>query len=132
MQVFGADQPKWTYQRVPKAEAFRKFTGLPPCCRKPQKMTYHLCAEDTTKSTLVPKLPEEERRDLLEHGILPGQILRDVSSQERLTKTSTMLLVLQLVSHWLQLPYTPRQSLPLPCPDLRSEEEDCCTKAPIS
>ena len=34
-------------------------------------MTYHLCAEDLTKSTIVPNLPEEERKALMEHGILP-------------------------------------------------------------
>ena len=29
LPVFGADQPKWTYRKVPRVEAFRKFTGLP-------------------------------------------------------------------------------------------------------
>ena len=138
LPVFGADQSKWTYRKVPKVEALRSFAGLPFWCRKPQKMTYHLCAKDLTKSTIVPNLPEEERRALMEHGTLPlessakDRILCGVSTQERFTKTSTMLLMLQVVPHWLQLPDTPRQSLPLPCPDLGSEEEDHCTKAPIS
>ena len=29
LPVFGSDQPKWTYRKVPKVEAFRSFTGLP-------------------------------------------------------------------------------------------------------
>ena len=73
LPVFGSDQPKWTYRKVPKVEAFRSFARLPSWCRKPQKMTYHLCAENMTKSTIVPNLPEEERRALIEHGILPQE-----------------------------------------------------------
>ena len=69
--VFGSDHPKWTYRKVPKVAAFRNFGRLPPWCRRPQKMTYHLCAEDTTKTTIVPNLPEEDQRALVDHGILP-------------------------------------------------------------
>ena len=54
---------KWTFRKVPKVAAFRSFARLPSWCRKPEKMTYHLCAEDLTKTTIVPNLPEEERLD---------------------------------------------------------------------
>ena len=138
LPVFGSDQPKWTYRKVPKVAALRSFARLPSWCRKPQKMTYRLCAEDLTKSTIVPSLPEEERRALVDHGILP----QESSAKDRFCvmcpvkrgspRLPTMLLMLQLVSHWLQLSDTPRQSLPLSCPDPGSEEEDHCTKAPIS
>ena len=67
LPVYGSDQPKWTYRMVPKVASFRSFARLLSWCRKPQKMTYHLCAEDLTRSTIVPALPEEDRRALLEH-----------------------------------------------------------------
>ena len=72
LPVNGSDRPKWTY-RKPKVRAFRSFARLPSWCRKPQKMTYHLCAEDLTRTTIVPALPEEERKALLEHGALPQE-----------------------------------------------------------
>ena len=46
LPVFGSDRPKWTYRKLPKVTEFRNFGRLPPWCRRPQKMTYHLCAED--------------------------------------------------------------------------------------
>ena len=58
---------------VPKVKAFRTFARLPFWCRKPMKFTYHLCAENTTKTTIVPALPEEDRKALLEHGTLPPE-----------------------------------------------------------
>ena len=61
LPVFGSDQPKWTYWKVPKVTAFRTVARLPFWARKPQKFTYHVCAEDITRSTIVPTLPEEER-----------------------------------------------------------------------
>ena len=46
---------------------------IPPWGRRPQKMTDHLGAEDITKSAIVPSLPEDERADLLQRGILPTE-----------------------------------------------------------
>ena len=73
LPVHRSDQPKWTYRKVPKVAASRSFASLPSWCRKPQKMTYRLCAEDLTRSTIVPSLPEEDRRALLEHGEVPPE-----------------------------------------------------------
>ena len=57
--------------RYQKITAFRTFARLPFWCRKTKQFTYYLCAEDLTRSTIVPALPEEDRRVLLEHGVLP-------------------------------------------------------------
>ena len=73
LPVYGAEQPKWTYRKVPKVTAFQTFARLPFWCGKPMKFTYHLCAEHVTKTTIVPALPEEDRKALLEHGILPSE-----------------------------------------------------------
>ena len=73
LPVYGADQPMWTYRKVPKVTAFRTFARLPFWRRKPMKFTYHLCADDLTKSTIVPALPEKDRKALLEHGVLPSE-----------------------------------------------------------
>ena len=61
LPVFRSDHPKWTYRKVSKVTEFRSFGRLPPWCRRPQKMTYHLCAEDMTKTAIVPNLSEEDR-----------------------------------------------------------------------
>ena len=58
------------YRKAPKVTAFRNFGRLPPWCRRPQKMTYHLYM---TKTAIVPNLPEEGRKTLMEHGILPHE-----------------------------------------------------------
>ena len=71
--VYGADHPNWTYRNVPKVTAFRTFARLPNWCRKPKQFTYHLCAEDLTRSTIVPALPEEDRRALLACYLLTHQ-----------------------------------------------------------
>ena len=42
-------------------------------------MTYHLCAEDMTKTAIVPNLSEEDRDALVNHGILP----RESSAKDR-------------------------------------------------
>ena len=64
---------------LPKVTNFRTFGRLPPWGRKPQKMTYHLCAEDITKNCLVPNLPDDEKEDLLNRGALPpSSSARDV------------------------------------------------------
>ena len=63
--------PKWRYRTLPKVTNFRTFGRLPPWGRKPQKMTYHVCAEDITKNCIVPNLPEDEKEDLLTRGALP-------------------------------------------------------------
>ena len=54
LPVFGSDHPKWTYRKLPKVAEFRNFGRIPPWCRRPHKMTYHLCAEDITKTAIVP------------------------------------------------------------------------------
>ena len=130
LPVYGSDQPKWTYQMVPKVASFRSFTRLMSWCKKPQKLTYHLCAQDLTRSTIVPTLPEDDHRALLEHGVLP----LESSAKDRfcvmcpVKRGSPRLLPCCLrynwVSYQLQLPDTPRQSMPLPCSDLGSEKED--------
>ena len=66
-----SSSPKWTYRTLPKVKDFRTFGRFPAWGRKPQKMTYHLCAENITKNCIVPNLPEDEKEDLLTHGILP-------------------------------------------------------------
>ena len=58
LPVYGSDHPKWTYRKVPKVAAFRNFSRLPSWCRKPLKMTYLLCAEDRTRTGIVPSPPE--------------------------------------------------------------------------
>ena len=59
------DRPKWAYRKVPKVTKFRNFDRLPSWRRKPQGMTYQFCAEDMTKTVIVPNLPAEDRADLL-------------------------------------------------------------------
>ena len=41
--------------------------------QEPQGMTYQFCAEDMTKTIILPNLPAEERDDLLNRGILPPE-----------------------------------------------------------
>ena len=79
LPVFGSDRPKWTYRKVPKVTEFRNFGKLPPWCRRPQKMTHHLCAEDMTKNAIVPNRPEEDQDALINHGIEP----RESSAKDR-------------------------------------------------
>ena len=88
LPVARSSTPKWTYRTLPKVTNFRTFGRLPPWGRKPQKMTYHVCAEDITKNCIVPNLPDDEKEDLLIRGALPA------SSSARLTKTVAMLLML--------------------------------------
>ena len=67
-----SSSPRWTYRTLPKVTNFRTFGRIPAWGRKPQKMTYHLCAENITKNCIVPNLPEDEKDDLLtQPGILP-------------------------------------------------------------
>ena len=75
LPIHGAGQPEWTYRRVPKVTAFRTFARLTFWCRKPKDFTYHLCAENMTKTAIAPALPEEDGKALLEHGILPPESL---------------------------------------------------------
>ena len=51
LPVFQADQPKWTYRRVPKVSSFRTFARLPSWCRKPQAFAHHLAQRKS------PRLP---------------------------------------------------------------------------
>ena len=138
LPVFGSDRPKWTYRTLPKVTEFRSFGRIPPWCTRPHKMTYHLCAEDTTKLAIVPSLPEEERDDLLNNGILP----RESSAKDRFCvmcpvkrgsrAASTVLLMLSLVSYWMQLSDTSRKSMSMPCADPGSQKEDYGSKASVS
>ena len=73
LPVYQADQPKWTYWRVPKVSSYRSFARLPSWCRKPQAFTYHMCAENITKTTLVPALSKEDRKALSEEGVVPPE-----------------------------------------------------------
>ena len=107
LPVYGLDQAMWTHRRVPKVTAFQTFPRLPFWSRKPQKFTYHTCAEDLTNNTIFPALPEEDRKAPLEDGVLPP----DSSAKDGFCVMFS--LVSQVVSHWLQLPDTSGQSLPM-------------------
>ena len=55
MQVQGlpvprSETPQWMSRKVLKASSFRSFKGIPTWCRKPQALTYRLCAEIITRS----------------------------------------------------------------------------------
>ena len=69
LPVYRTDRPK----KAPSLTRFRNFDRLPSWCRKPQGMTYQFCTEDMTKTIIVPNLPDEERDDLLNRGILPPE-----------------------------------------------------------
>ena len=71
LPVSKSSSPKWTYRTLPKVTNFRTFRRIPAWGRKPQKMTYHLCAENITKNCIVPNLPDDEKDDLLNRGIIP-------------------------------------------------------------
>ena len=98
--VYRTDRPKWAYRKVPKVTQFRNFNRLPSWSRKPQGMTYQFCAEDMTKTIIVPNLPAEDRADLLDHGLLPQESsARDrawqhLSGEEGFTEAPSMLLML--------------------------------------
>ena len=127
LPVYQADQPQWTYRRVVKVSSFRSLARIPSWCRKPQSFTYHTCAEDLTKTILVPSLSLRRRPPSLGGGgsyyiyIYPsrvvgeGPILCDVSGQERVSKTTSVLPIQQLVSHRLHIPDSLRQNLPMSC-----------------
>ena len=72
LPVAKSSTPKWTYRTLPKVTNFRTFGRIPACGMKPQKMTYHVCAENITKHLIVPHLPEEDREALLTRGALPA------------------------------------------------------------
>ena len=119
LPVFGSDRPKWTYRKLPKVTKFRRFDRIPPWCRRPQKMTYQLCAEDLTKNAIIPNLPEDERADLLQSGILPSE----PSAKDRfclmcpVKRGSPRLLPCSLCYNWCrigcsQLSDSPRKGLP--------------------
>ena len=72
LPVARSSTPKWTYRTLPKVTNFRIFGRLPAWGRKPQRMTYHLCAEDITKNCFVPNLLKEEQDDLFTRGALPS------------------------------------------------------------
>ena len=137
LPIYGADQPKWTYRKVPKVKTFQTFARLPFWSRRPKQFACHLCAEDPTKSTIAPALPEEERRALLECGVLPP----DSSAKVRfcvmcpVKRGSPRLLPCCLCHNWCHIgcsyQTTSGQSLPMPCSSVGSKEKDHCTKAPI-
>ena len=72
LPVAKSSTPKWTYRTLPKVTNFRTFGKIPACGMKPQKMTYHVCAENITKHFIVPNLPEDDREALLTRGALPA------------------------------------------------------------
>ena len=118
LPVFGSDRPKWTYRKLPKVTDFRNFGRVPLWCRRPQKMTYHLCAEDLTKTAIVPNLPEEERDDLLHRGILP----RESSAKDRhcvmcpVKRGSPKLLPCCLCYNWCHIGCSYQTHLGRVCP----------------
>ena len=71
LPVSRSSSPKWMYRTLPKVTNFRYFGKMPVWCRRPQEMTYHLCAEDIAKTFIVPSLPEDEKEALLKQGVLP-------------------------------------------------------------
>ena len=73
LPVCGSDQTKWTYLKVLKVTAFRTFAKLPSWCGKPKDFAYRLCTENMTKTAIAPALPEEDRKALLEHCMLPPE-----------------------------------------------------------
>ena len=73
LPVYKTDRPKWSYRKVPKVTRFRNFDRIPSWCRKPQGMTYRFCAENLTKTGIVPNLSDEDRTALLDHGVLPPE-----------------------------------------------------------
>ena len=75
LPVAKSSTPKWTYRTLPKVTNFRTFGRIPACGMKPQKMTYHVCAENITKHFIVPNLPEDDREALLTRGALPASVL---------------------------------------------------------
>ena len=90
LPVSKSSSPKWTYRTVPKVTKFRNFGRIPTWSRRPQKMTYHLCAEDITKNCIVPSLPDEEKDDLLTRGVLPPESsARDKTPSQKSTLTGT-------------------------------------------
>ena len=68
LPVAKSSTPKWTYRTLPKVTNFRTFGRLPAWGRKPQKMVYQLCAENTTKHYIVPNLPEDEKGSIADKG----------------------------------------------------------------
>ena len=72
LPVARSSTPKWAYRALPKVKDFRTFGKIPACGMKPQKMTYHVCAENITKHFIVPNLPEDDREALLVGGALPA------------------------------------------------------------
>ena len=72
LPVARSSTPKWAYRTLPKVTDFRTFGRIPAWGRKPQKMTYHVCAENITKDYIVPNLPEDDREALQTRGALPS------------------------------------------------------------
>ena len=118
LPVFGSDHPRWTYRKVPKVTSFRNFGQLPPWCRRPQKMTYHVCAEDMTKTAIVPSVLEEDRRALMEDGILP----HNSSAKDRfcvmcpVKRGSPRLLPCCLCNNWCHIGCSYQTHLGRVCP----------------
>ena len=118
LPMFGSDHPKWTYRKESKVAEFRKFGRLPPWCRRPQKMTHHLCAEDMTKTAIVPNLPEEDRIALINHGILP----QESSAKDRfcvmcpVKRGSPRLLPCCLCNNWRHIGCSYQTHLGRVCP----------------
>ena len=52
-----SDTPRWMCRKVPKVSSFRSFEGIRTWCRKPQALTFHVCAAVIAQSGLVIGLP---------------------------------------------------------------------------
>ena len=81
-------------------------------------MTYHLCAEDMTKTAIVPSLPEEDRDDLINRGRMP----RESSAKDRhcvmcpIKRGSPRLLPCCLCYNWCHIGCSYQTHLGRVCP----------------
>ena len=79
LPVAKSQDPRWMYSKVPKVSSLWSFDGIPLWCWKPQPFNYHLFAEDLTRGGLASASSAEERKALLNEGVLP----RDSSAKDR-------------------------------------------------
>ena len=83
-------------------------------------MIYHLCAEDMTKNATVPSLPDEDRDELINRGILP----RESSMKDRfcvmcpVKRGSPRLLPCCLCYNWCHIGCSYQTHLERVCPCL--------------
>ena len=117
LPVYKTDRPKWSYRKVPKVTRFRNFDRIPSWCRKPQGMAYRFCAENLTKTGIVPNLSDEDRTALLDHGVLPPEsTARDRHCVMCPVRGSARLLPCCLCYNWCHLGCSYQTHLGRICP----------------